>query len=221
MPLSTIGANQIASNAVTNSKLASGAVTAGDLPSGSVLQVVSVNFDDALTYGSSDSSGAATGLVGGFSVIPSEIYVNITAKKANSKYLIQFDGNLSASNDSTYGDWIGGWGFVVDPAGGTSWTQIGHGTNATNSNNVKFFSSRAGPTGTGNDAYHSMQLSGNYLYTSSASLGATLRFAIEYFHYDNAGHETLRINNRSSPASGNQTYEGNMATTLSVTEIAG
>jgi len=59
MPLSTIGANQIASgavdttqlasNAVTNAKLASGAVTAGDLPSGTVLQVVTAEKTDAET----------------------------------------------------------------------------------------------------------------------------------------------------------------------------
>lgn len=206
------------STTVPSSKLS---LATGDLPSGSMLQVVSVNFNDVLTYGSSDSSGAATGLVGGFSVIPSEIYVNITAKKANSKYLIHFDGNLAASNESVYGDWIGGWGFVVDPAGGTSWTQIGHGTNTSNSNNVKFFVSRAGPTGTGNDAYHSLTASGNYLYASTASVGATLRFAIEYFHYDGSGHETLRINNRSGGAAGNYPYNGQLATTLSVTEIAG
>jgi hypothetical protein len=115
---------------------------------------------------------------------------------------------------------IGGWGFVVDPAGGTSWSQIGHGTNTSNANNVKFYVSRAGASGTGNDAWHSMQLSGNYLYTSTTSAGATLRFAIEYFHYNHSSHATLRINNRSAGLAGDYVYMGGMATTLSVTEIA-
>ena len=191
------------------------------LPTGTVLQVKSTNFNNALTYGSSDSTGVATNVTNGFSVIPSQIYVNITATKANSKFLIQFDGNASSSNDTLYGDWIIGWGFVVDPAGGTSWTQIGHGTNTTNANNVKFFSSRADASGGGNDAWHAMQLAGSYLYSSTVSAGTTLRFAIEYFHYDNASHETLRINNRSAGLAGNEVYTGGMATTLSVTEIAG
>ena len=104
-------------------------VPSSKLPTGTALQTVSTNFNDIISIGSSDSTGVATGLTGGFSFMPDESYVNITAKKANSKYLVQFDGNASASNDTTYGDWIGGWGFVVDPAGGTSWTQIGSGTN--------------------------------------------------------------------------------------------
>jgi len=66
MPLSTIGANQIASgavdttqlasNAVTNAKLASGAVTSGDLPSGTVLQVAqSVNKYNHSVAGAQDT----------------------------------------------------------------------------------------------------------------------------------------------------------------------
>ena len=82
-------------------------VPSSKLPTGTALQTVSTNFNDIISIGSSDSTGVATGLTGGFSFIPDESYVNITAKKANSKYLVQFDGNASASNDTTYGDWIG------------------------------------------------------------------------------------------------------------------
>ena len=196
-------------------------VPSSKLPTGTALQTVSTNFNDIISIGSSDSTGVATGLTGGFSFIPDESYVNITAKKANSKYLVQFDGNASASNDTTYGDWIGGWGFVVDPAGGTSWTQIGSGTNPSNLNNIKFYSSRSDASGQGNDGYHSIQLCGNYLYTSTASAGTTLRFAIEYFHYDNSDHATFYINKKSSGTSGTATYQGGMATTISVQEIAG
>ena len=73
MPLSTIGANQIASgavdttqlasNAVTNAKLASGAVTAGDLPSGTVLQIVSNSYSTSTSITSNTKgSGTSTGL---------------------------------------------------------------------------------------------------------------------------------------------------------------
>jgi hypothetical protein len=204
---------------VPSSKLS---LVSTDMPTGTTLQTVSTNFTDILSISSSDSTGVATGVTNGFSFVPSQSYVNITAKKSNSKYLIQFDGNASASTETSYGDWIVAWGFIVDPAGGTSWTQIGSGTNVSNSNNVKFYASRADASGGGNDGWHSMQLCGNYLYTSTVSAGTTLRFAIEYFHYDASAHETMYINRRTSDSGGgNAAYQGGMATTISVQEIAG
>lgn len=97
MPLSTIGANQIAagaidttqlaSNAVTNAKLASGAVTAGDLPTGSVLQVVHIK---SLTqYNSTASSGTLDPING-----------TITPKKAGSTFLISCNIPVNTSDDS-------------------------------------------------------------------------------------------------------------------------
>ena len=197
------------------------AVTSAGLPAGSVLQVVSTNFDDRLTYTSNDNSGVNTSLGSGWSIIPTQSYVNITAKKDNSKFLIGFDGNISCSTDGNIADWIAGFGMVVDPAGGTSWTQIGSGKNNTVSNNIKFFKSRANVvTSAGNDGYWKMPLSGSVLYTSSVTAGATLRFAIEYFHYVAATHLNLVINSVSG-LDGNETYSGSLATTISVTEIAG
>jgi hypothetical protein len=197
------------------------AVTSAGLPSGTVLQVASTNFDDRLTYTSNDNSGVNTSLGSGWSIIPTQSYVNITAKKDNSKFLIGFDGNISCSTDGNIADWIAGFGMVVDPAGGTSWTQIGSGQNNTVSNNRKFFKSRADvTTAAANDGYWKMPLSGSVLYTSSVTAGATLRFAIEYFHYVHATHQNLVINSVSG-LDGNETYSGSLATTISVTEIAG
>ena len=87
MPLSTIGGNQIASNAVTNAKLASGAITATDLPTGTVLQVVHIK---SLTqYSSTDSSGTLDPLNG-----------TITPKKAGSTFLISCNIPVNTSDDS-------------------------------------------------------------------------------------------------------------------------
>lgn len=197
------------------------AVTSAGLPAGTVLQVVSTNFNDRLTYTSNDNSGVNTSLGSGWSVIPTQSYVNITSKKANSKFLIGFDGNTGTSTNGNIADWIGGFGMVVDPAGGTSWTQIGSGQNSTVSDNIKFFKSRAAvDTAAANDGYWKMQLSGSVLYNSSVSAGTTLRFAIEYFHYHSSTHQNLLINSVSG-LDGNETYGGSLATTISVTEIAG
>ena len=230
-----VRAGGIASNTVSNAMLKDDSVdsdilanainiTAGQIVyPGMPLQIQNTNFTTHLSYGSSDSTGVATGVTNGFSVIPSNIYVNVTAVRSNSKYFCMFDGNASTSADSTaLGDWIGGWGFVVDPAGGTSWTQFGSGSNPSNLNNLKFFSARADAAGAGNDTWWSMQLCGNAMYTSTAAAGATLRFAIEYFHYDHAHHETLYINRRANSAaqSGNNAYQGGLATSLTVWEIA-
>ena len=65
--------------------------TAGSIIApGMPLQVQSTNNNTHLSYSSSDSTGVATGISSGFSVVPSEFYVNITALKANSKYLCIF-----------------------------------------------------------------------------------------------------------------------------------
>ena len=60
------------------------------------------------------------------------------------------------------------------------------------------------------------------MFTSSAAAGATLRFAIEYFHYDNSNHQTMYINRRPNSGSnaGNEAFQGGLATTLTVWEIA-
>ena len=188
---------------------------------GAPIQVQSTNNNTHLSYGSGDGTGVATG-TSDFTVVPSEFYVNITALRANSKYLCIFDGNVSVSTDVTLGDGINGFGFLVDPAGGTSWTQFASGSNSSNADNVKFFATRLSPTGGGNDSYFSLALNGNAMYTSSAAAGATLRFAIEYFHYDHAHHETMYINRRASSSSlaGNSVFQGGLATTLTVWEIA-
>ena len=198
--------------------------TAGSIIApGMPLQVQSTNNNTHLSYGSGDGTGAATGFSNNdFTVVPSEFYVNITALRANSKYLCIFDGNCSVSTDVLLGDGINGFGFLVDPAGGTSWTQFASGSNSSNADNIKFFSTRLSPTGGGNDGYFSLALNGNAMYTSSAAAGATLRFAIEYFHYDNGNHQTFYINRRggSGAQAGNAAFQGGLATTLTVWEIA-
>ena len=191
------------------------------IATGSPIQVQSTNNNTHLSYGTGDGTGVATGITD-FSVDPSEFYVNITALKANSKYLCIFDGNVTVSNDTTAGDGVNGFGFLVDPAGGTSWTQFASGLNSSNADNIKFFISRLSATGGGNDSYFSLALNGNAMYTSSAAAGATLRFAIEYFHYDNSNHQTMYINRRpnSGAQAGNSVFQGGLATTLTVWEIA-
>ena len=224
--MSTLKTNTIQAATGTTVNVASGhkmSGTAGSIIApGMPLQVQSTNNNTHLSYSSSDSTGVATGLSSGFTVVPSEFYVNITALKANSKYLCIFDGNVSVSNNTTAGDGVNGFGFLVDPAGGTSWTQFASGLNSTNADNIKFFISRLSPTGGGNDSYFSLALNGNAMFTSSAAAGATLRFAIEYFHYYHAGHQTMYINRRanSSSLSGDSTFQGGLATTLTVWEIA-
>ena len=224
--MSTLKTNTIQAATGTTVNVASGhkmSGTAGSIIApGMPLQVQSTNNNTHLSYGSSDSTGVATGISSGFTVVPSEFYVNITALKANSKYLCIFDGNVSVSNNSATGDGVNGFGFLVDPAGGTSWTQFASGSNTTNTDNIKYFISRLSPTGGGNDSYFSLALNGNAMFTSSAAAGATLRFAIEYFHYYHAGHQTMYINRRanSSSLSGDSTFQGGLATTLTVWEIA-
>lgn len=203
--------------ALNASNISAGTLGKARLPTGSVLQVISNNWNTHLSYNNGDGTGQSGA---GFSVIPSNGYVNITAIGSNSKFLVVFDGNLTASADTNQADWIGGYGLVVDPAGGTSWTRVGSGTGS--GTNVKFFSSRAQPNqGTpGGDAFWAMPANLNLLYSSSATTGATLRFAIEYFHYDNGGHDILYINRRGSTGLSTDSYTGNLATTLTVMEIA-
>tara|TARA_B100001057_G_C22566708_1_gene839490 strand:+ start:4 stop:690 length:687 start_codon:yes stop_codon:yes gene_type:complete len=223
--VSTLKTNTIQAATGTTVSLTTGHKISGAagslIASGMPLQVQSTNNNTHLSYGSGDGTGVATG-ISDFSVVPSEFYVNITALRANSKYLCIFDGNCSVSTDVTLGDGINGFGFLVDPAGGTSWTQFASGSNSSNADNIKFFATRLSPTGGGNDGYVSLALNGNAMFTSSAAAGATLRFAIEYFHYDNANHQTLYINRRpsSSAQAGNSSFQSGLATTLTVWEIA-
>ena len=213
------GEVQFQSSGITKATLNS----SGLLSSGHVIQVVSNTFNNRLSYATADGSGSATGVTSGFTIIPSQCHTDITAKGANSKYLVMFDGNIGTTADGTNGtgDWIGGIGLVVDPAGGTSWTQIGSGTNTTNTNNIKFFHTRASTTATGNDVFHHLQMSHSNLYTSSVSAGTTLRFGAEYFHYDTAVHNALIINRTPNNGDGNNVYEGGNSTTITVMEIAG
>lgn len=196
------------------------------LPSGSIIQVQSTNWNTPLTYTS--ASGGGQTLTGGFSVIPTNNFVNITTSVANSKLMIMFDGNMApfSASSPNYSDWIGGWGFVADPAGGTTWSRIGSGQNIGYPNNVKFFSSRAttyqGVAGA--DAYWAMSCNGSYLYSPAVSAGTTVRLAIEYFTYAGASHGTLVINsngvNSGNLNNGGDVYQGGFATTLTVFEVA-
>ena len=186
---------------------------------GNILQVVSTNWNDKKSYGTADGSGQS--LTNGFSVIPSEGYVDITAQGDNSKFYVVWNTNSTSTGDSTLADWIGGYGLVVDPAGGTSWTRIGSGQNSSATNNVKFFMTRAAPSGAaGNNTFWVLQGNGSYLYTSSVASGNTLRFAVEYFHYDNVEHDTLLINRNENDGSGAFPYMGSFASTISVMEVA-
>ena len=186
-----------------------------------IVQVVSNNFSTQLAYNASDGSGQS--FSGTFSIIPSQTYVNITSKLSNSKFLIIFNGNLSTTADGSIADWIGGYGFVVDPAGGTNWTRIGSGLQggSSNPNNKKFFLSRASPNAsTGNDAYYVMPAASNYLYTSTVGAGTTLRFAVEYFHYYGGSHTYLLINRTSTNDLSNAySYTGGLATSITIMEL--
>ena len=214
----TSGEIELQANGVTKATIGSNGLSS----TGHVIQVVSNTFNDRLSYGAADGSGAATGVTNGFTIIPTYTHTDITAKGTNSKFLMLFDGNIGTTADGTNGtgDWIGGIGLVVDPAGGTSWTQIGSGVNTSNADNIKFFQSRGGTTATGNDPFHHHQMSHNVLYTSSVSAGTTLRFGAEYFHYDTAVHNNLIINRIPNDQMGDQVYSGGSATTITVMEIA-
>lgn len=191
------------------------------VPAGCMLNIESAWFNNQLTYDTADGSGhAIITASSGFSVIPSLTYVTMTAKQSNSKYWLNFTGNMSTTSDGTAGDWIGGFGFVVAPAGDTTWQHIGAGVNASYPNNIKYFTSRASVTGGGNDSFYMMQLAGNFLYYSGVSAGSTIRFAIEYFHYDNSSHNNLLINRTSINQQSNNPYDGGAATTFTVMEIA-
>jgi hypothetical protein len=196
-----------------------GNITGLNLPAGSILQVVSTNWNDKKSYGTADGSGQS--LTNGFSVIPSEGHVDITAQGDNSKFYVVWNTNSTSTGDSSLADWIGGYGLVVDPAGGTTWTRIGSGQNSTAVNNVKFFSTRASMYGdAGNNTFWVLQGNGSYLYTSTVSSETTLRFAVEYYHYDNAEHGTLLINRNENDGTGNEPFRGSFASTISVMEVA-
>jgi hypothetical protein len=225
MALSKIDTAGLAADAVDNTivDLADNYTYSGSVAvPGHVVQVVSNNLQTPLAYSAANGSGQAS-VTNGWTVIPSELHTDITAKLANSKFFVQFDGNMSAGGGNLYGDWIGGFGLLVDPAGGTSWTIIGSGDNGAATTNRKFFISRASADGAGNDSYPQISLNASYLYNSSVSAGATLRFAVEYFHYYHATyHPTLYINrSQSATNSGSSNaYQGASATTLTVMEIA-
>ena len=146
---------------IQTAKLADDAITTRT--DGTALQTVSTNFTDILSIFSSDSTGVATGVTNGFSFVPDNPS-EPAVKKSNSKYLIDFDGNTLPQTTALMvtGLWLGVFLLTC----GEPLTQIGSGTNSSNSNNVKFYASRADASGAGNDGWHSMQLCGNYLYTS-------------------------------------------------------
>ena len=216
---------------VNTATLADGAATQAKrtFASGEVIQTVSNTFNTEYSFADGDGSGQATSLSHGFSVIPAATYVNVTAKGNNSKYLIIFQGNVSTRTGSgnSQSDGINGFGFVWDPAGGTSFTGISGSANNANSTNTKFFQGRASTTlaaGAG-DNYWKMILSGSTVYTSSKAAGSSLRFAIEYFHYDNAAHPTMYINraessNQTAAGAGNNAYSSGNASNVTVMEIA-
>ena len=216
---------------VNTATLADGAATQAKrtFASGEVIQTISNTFNTEYSFGTGDGSGQATNLSHGFSVIPSATYVNVTAKGNNSKYLVLFQGNVATEGGSGSGqsDGINGFGFVWDPAGGTSFTGISGSANNTNSTNTKFFQGRAStyPQSGASDTYWKMILSGSTVYTSSKAAGSSLRFAIEYFHYDNAAHPTMYINraessNQTAAGAGNNAYSSGNASNVTVMEIA-
>ena len=211
--------------------IGSGVVTQANrtYSTGEVIQTISNTFNTEYSFASGDSSGQATSLTNGFSVIPTATYLNVTAKRNNSKYLVTFQGNVSTKTGdaNSQSDGINGFGFVLDPAGGTSFTGISGSANNANSTNTKFFQSRASTTlaaGAG-DTYWKMLISGSTIYTSTKTAGSSLRFAIEYFHYDNTNHDTMYINraessNQTASGAGNNAYSGGNASNVTVMEIA-
>lgn len=184
--------------------------TIGDsatFPAGTVLQVKNKYVTDTHTSNSSD-------------FVWDDTYLDVTAKADNSKYLVIFSGNGTPDGGTNEGDSIEGFGFAVDPAGGTSWTYFGGGTNTTHTTNTKFFLTRFDQSGSSlnRDVYYHNLFSGIGEYTSSVNAGTTLRFAIRYFHYYHATlHPNITIN--SSFATGSESYHGNLATSYSVFEI--
>jgi len=221
----------LGSGVVNTATLADGAATQAKrtYAAGEIIQTISNTFNNEYTYGTGDGSGQATNLSHGFSVIPSATYVNVTAKGTNSKYLVIFQGNVATERGtgSSQSDGINGFGFVWDPAGGTSFTGISGSANNANSTNTKFFQGRADTQTTvgAGDNYWKMILSGSTVYASSKAAGSSLRFAIEYFHYDNDSHPTMYINraessNQTAAGAGNNAYSSGNASNVTVMEIA-
>lgn len=198
-----------------------GRIPAKALGSGSILQVKTVNWADRLVITANPGSGQT--LLGGWSFIPTQNYVDITAVGSNSKFVVMFTGNMTPSAEQLSGDWIGGFGFVVDPAGGTNWIRFGSGSNAGFPNNGKIMGSRASITAGGNDIYWVMPLNACVPYQSSAAAGAKLRFAVEYFHYSTPYHSSVYVNRpvSASDMDNGMAYGGTYSTSLVVMEIAG
>jgi len=229
--ISGLSVGGLGSGVVNTATLADGAATQSKrtFASGEIIQTISNTFNNEYTFASGDGSGQATSLTHGFSVIPSATYVNVTAKGNNSKYLIIFQGNVSTKNGNgnSQSDGINGFGFVWDPAGGTSFSGISGSANNANSTNTKFFQCRASTylVSGGGDTYWKMILSGSTVYTSSKAVGSSLRFAIEYFHYDNSNHDEMYINraessNQTASGAGNNAYSSGNASNVTVMEIA-
>jgi hypothetical protein len=227
--LGALGTNVNTSGKTSLTTGVTGVLPKANMPSGSIIQVQSTNWNTVLNFSAANGTGQNLG--GGWSVIPTNNYVNITTSIANSKLMVMFDGNMAPYNptgsNTNYSDWIGGWGFVADPAGGTTWSRVGSGQNTGYPNNVKFFSSRAttyqGIAGT--DAYWIATCNGNYLYSPAVASGTTVRLAIEYFHYSaSPAHGNLLINANAAGSgglsSGGDAYNGGFATTLTVFEVA-
>ena len=82
MAIDTLGANALASNAVTTAKLASGAISGAVMPTGTVIQTVSARTDTRVT-----GNGLSLDIVSGV----------ITPTSTSSKILIY--GSLSAFSD--------------------------------------------------------------------------------------------------------------------------
>ena len=201
----------INSSASTNKELAEYSSSAWSwgkgLPEGTVLQVKNKYITDTHTTSTAD-------------FVWDDTYLDVIAKANNSKYLVIFSGNGTPDNGANEGDGIEGFGFAVDPAGGTSWTYFGGGTNTTNTTNTKFFTTRFDQSGgsINRDAYYHVLFSGIGEYTSSVNAGTTLRFGIRYFHYSSGNHPDIKINENGDP-SGTDPYSGNLATSYSVFEI--
>jgi hypothetical protein len=174
-------------------------------PTGHILQVVHNYIDD--THTSTDTD-----------FVWDDTYTNVVAKGTNSSYVLMFDGNYTAEGGTNEGDSILGFGFAVDPAGGTTWTDFGGGTNTGYETNRKFFSSRLDNTGSNSfDGFYLNSFNGQGKYTSSVAAGVTLRFGIRYFGY---GTFNYTINTNISGPSGSAKYYGNSATAITILEVA-
>ena len=129
-----------------------------------------------------------------------------------------FNGNYTPEG-ANEGDAINGIGFAVDPAGGTSWTHFGGGTNTGNEGNRKFFSTRMDNAGSVQyDGFYLHAFHGQGKYSSSVGVGTTLRFGIRYFAY--GGSLNFTINTNIATQSGGSTYYGNSATAITILEVA-